>query len=132
MISAFADGSGLAEAKAMVTKDGKHVAWRGTSASCPYTAGVIALMLEKNPQLTVSQVKKILADTADHDLAVTGAVPNGEWGYGKLNAEKALKAVTPGVAVVAVPVATPSPATQPAPVANPDPFANKAPTSGGR
>ena len=47
-----------------ITKDGKHVAWAGTSASCPYTAGVVALMLEKNPQLTANQVKQILRDTA--------------------------------------------------------------------
>ncbi len=107
-ISAMADGSLMSkDGAAFVTKDGKHLAWAGTSASCPYTAGVIALMLEKNPQLTANQVKQILHDTADHDFAVTGAVPNPEWGYGKLNPEKALEKVTAGAA--APPVAPPSP-----------------------
>ena len=97
-ISALAVGSTLADdmgGSVAITKDGKHVAWAGTSASCPYTAGVIALMLQKNPRLTENQIKRILRDTADHDFDVTGAVPNGEWGYGKLNAEKALDKVPP-------------------------------------
>lgn len=96
-----------------ITRDGKHIAWAGTSASCPYTAGVVALMLEKNPQLTLNQVKQILRDTADHDFAVTGAVPNAEWGYGKLNPEKALAKVPQGAALPLPAAPTSGPATAP-------------------
>jgi subtilisin family serine protease len=119
MISTLADGAkNIAAGNATITKDGKHVAWSGTSAACPYTAGVVALMLEKNPQLTANQVKKLLCDSADHDLSVTGAVPNGEWGYGKLDAEKAIAAVPAGTAA---PVNEPSPVATPAPPASPTP-----------
>jgi hypothetical protein len=36
----------------------------GTSASCPQTAGIAALMMSANPDLTPVQVKSILAETA--------------------------------------------------------------------
>jgi len=38
--------------------------WTGTSFSSPLTAGVAALMLEKNPSLTQAQVESILKSTA--------------------------------------------------------------------
>jgi len=75
---------------ANITDDGLHLAWAGTSASSPYTAGVIALMLQKNPNLDANQVKEILKKTAIHD-ELTGAVPNIYWGYGKLNPSAAIR-----------------------------------------
>ena len=36
----------------------------GTSAACPQVAGVVALLLEKDPTLTPARVKKILVDSA--------------------------------------------------------------------
>jgi subtilisin family serine protease len=75
---------------ANITDDGFHLAWAGTSASSPYTAGVIALMLQKNPTLDANQVREILKKTAIHD-ELTGAVPNVYWGYGKLNPSAAIR-----------------------------------------
>jgi subtilisin family serine protease len=72
-------------------KNGKLTIFNGTSAATPYTAGVIALMLEKDPSLTVGQVKDLLHKHASHDTYV-GDVPNATWGYGKLDLE-AIKAV---------------------------------------
>ena len=80
--------------KANITDDGYHLAWAGTSASSPYTAGVIALMLQKNPTLTAVQVKEILKKTAIKD-ELTGATPNPFWGYGKLNPAAAIRDTTP-------------------------------------
>lgn len=45
----------------------------GTSAASPMVAGVVALMLEANPELTWRDVKHILAETSDKiDLGATG------------------------------------------------------------
>ncbi|MEO7717036.1 MAG: S8 family serine peptidase [Capsulimonas sp.] len=96
-ISPLAQGSsmGLNEAGkpdlASLTPDKKHIAWSGTSAACPYTAGVIALMLQKNPALDEAQIRKILTSTA-HSDDFTGSVPNSEWGYGKLDPAAAIHA----------------------------------------
>ena len=48
----------------------------GTSAACPQVAGVIALMLEKDPSLTPAQVKQKLMDSA-RDIT-TGSTGTGE------------------------------------------------------
>jgi minor extracellular serine protease Vpr len=130
VISAYAAGSGIAadmggkdDPNMAILPDKIHVAWRGTSASCPYTAGVVALMFEKDPQLTANQIKQILRDTADHDLDSTGAVPNPRWGYGKLDPAAAIDKVPQGSGtpppVSNPPVATP-PVTNPPP-SNPPP-----------
>ena len=74
------------------TPDGQHLAWQGTSAATPYVAGVVALMLQKDPRLDESQIQRILTRTARHD-DFTGAVPNPQWGYGKLDPGAALRAV---------------------------------------
>ncbi len=97
MLSPLAAGSALGKDgdgkpdPTMILPDGKHLAWAGTSAASPYTAGVIALMLEKNPTLDESQVRDILTKSATQDT-LTGAVPNSQWGYGKLNPAAALAA----------------------------------------
>lgn len=61
------------------------------SAAAPLSMGVIALMLEVNPDLTPQQIKNILHDTSRQD-ANTGTVPNDTWGYGKLDALAAINA----------------------------------------
>ena len=75
-----------------VTRDGKHMAWSGTSAAAPYVAGVVALMLQKNPNLDAAQIKNILITTAKRGDNFVGTVPNLEWGYGKIVPSAALSA----------------------------------------
>jgi len=86
------DGSMASGDGTHFTLDGLHVAWSGTSAATPFTAGVIALMLQKNPTLDSEQVRQILKKTAKSGGAV-GAVPNQLWGWGMINPEAVLKAV---------------------------------------
>jgi subtilisin family serine protease len=74
---------------------GKLTVFDGTSAATPYVAGVVALMLEKNRDLTLGQIKDLLHNHATHDKWV-GAAPNATWGYGKLDVE-AVKGVLSAV-----------------------------------
>jgi subtilisin family serine protease len=71
--------------------NGRYVRATGTSVSSPLVAGVIALLLEASPKLTVDSVKSILASTALRDR-FTGALsgPDNLWGAGKINAYGAL------------------------------------------
>ena len=66
----------------------------GTSASAPIVSGIVALMLEKNPNLTRSEVENILKNSADK----IGNVPyssgrNNYYGYGKVNLEKIMNSI---------------------------------------
>lgn len=77
----------------------------GTSSACPIVAGVAALVLSANPDLTAAQVKQILISNTDKitDLdpdpqfgfrkGSYDAQGHSEWfGYGKVNAYKAVSA----------------------------------------
>ncbi len=64
----------------------------GTSSAAPHVVGTAALLLQYNPGLTHEQIRAILMNTARKDN-FTGDVPNGEWGYGKLNTEGAIRFV---------------------------------------
>jgi minor extracellular serine protease Vpr len=63
----------------------------GTSGSAPIVLGAVALMLQRNPALTANQARTILRNTARSD-SFTGAVPNNDWGYGKLDVQAAVAA----------------------------------------
>jgi subtilisin family serine protease len=81
------------EEKGAIVRDttGKYQLFNGTSAAAPYAAGIIALMFEKDPNLTFSRVRELLRQNVQRDRFTGGR--KGEytpdWGFGKLN----LKAV---------------------------------------
>lgn len=60
----------------------------GTSAAAPQAAGVAALMLSVNPELTEAQVRSFLQQSAT-DMGTAGF--DNSYGYGRLNAFEALK-----------------------------------------
>lgn len=62
----------------------------GTSMAAPHMTGIVALILQANPNLNHIDVKNILESTATQDDE-TGAVPNNTYGYGKVNALEAVK-----------------------------------------
>ncbi len=68
---------------------GTYGKFGGTSGALPQAAGTVALMLQKNPNLTPEEVKAALQAAATED-SYTGATPNTAWGFGKLNAYKSL------------------------------------------
>jgi len=58
----------------------------GTSASAPLVSGVIALLLEKNPNLTRVEVENILKNTSDKiGNIVYESGRNDYYGFGKIN-----------------------------------------------
>jgi subtilisin family serine protease len=69
-------------------KGGGYGSWYGTSFSSPIVAGVSALILSLNPQLTNAQVVDILKKTSD-DLGIYGY--DIYFGYGRVNAYRALQ-----------------------------------------
>lgn len=82
------------------TPDRGRGSFGGTSSATPLTAGVCALILSRNPQLTARQVRAILEDTADKipGDTVTAQYINGHdlrYGHGRVNAHRAVAAVTP-------------------------------------
>lgn len=65
----------------------------GTSASSPAAAGIVALLLQANPNLTPDDIHEIIRTTAIEDVH-TGNLPdagNNNWGHGKINAYGAIK-----------------------------------------
>lgn len=84
----------------------------GTSSSTPKVAGIVALMLSKNPNLTPAQVKAILKESAD-DIDSPGI--DDKTGAGRVNAFNAVMAVPAdgGGAPVASFTASPTTGTTP-------------------
>ena len=68
-------------------KDGKYYMANGTSFSAPFVAGLIALMLSDNPQLTTEEVKTKLL-TYVEDLGENGW--DQYYGWGLANAYSAI------------------------------------------
>ena len=72
----------------------------GTSAACPYVAGIAALILDTNPDLTVDEVNTIIEQSAqkirtdNYTYTNSSNRPNGIWnnelGYGLVNANQAV------------------------------------------
>ncbi|MCF8245794.1 MAG: S8 family serine peptidase [Saprospiraceae bacterium] len=78
--------------------------FNGTSSACPNAAGVMALILSVNPNLTQVQARQILESTCDkvggYTYSTVSGHPNGTWtnqlGYGRLNALAAVQAAGAG------------------------------------
>jgi len=90
------------------TNQEDYTAWfSGTSAAAPFVAGVAALVLSANPNLTQAQVRSIIESTAQkvnersltnpngYVYFITSGRPHGTWnnkvGYGLVNAYEAVK-----------------------------------------
>jgi subtilisin family serine protease len=65
----------------------------GTSMSAPATSGIVAMLLQINPQLSPAEIKALFTKTAITD-AFTSSIPSGgstTWGGGKVNAMGAIR-----------------------------------------
>ncbi len=94
-IDSFTGGSVLPE---FLTNDGgKHYVAFGSSMSAATVTGTVALMLQANRNLSPDQLRRLLTRTVTNDQ-YTGAAISARFGYGKLNALEAVKAVVENVA----------------------------------
>ena len=72
----------------------------GTSSACPLVAGIIALMLEANPNLSWRDIQHILIETAekidptdpDWTTNAAGYPVNHRYGFGRIDAQAAVNA----------------------------------------
>ncbi len=78
----------------------------GTSQAAPHVSGVVALMFEMNPNLDHAAIKGHLTSTCDRpDPDPHGSLGDDGYGFGLVNAEKAVKAARPPtVSVPAEPI----------------------------
>ena len=80
----YPNGTGVHPDQWHVDTSENYMQMNGTSSAAPYTAGIIALMLQKKPDLTTGEIKSLLELNATQD-SYTGTAPNPGWGYGKLD-----------------------------------------------
>ncbi|WP_366558049.1 S8 family serine peptidase [Okeania sp. SIO3B5] len=81
--------SSASTCSSMMQVDQFHKVMAGTSMATPFITGLVALLLEKEPQLTPEEIKQRL-----HSSSFIPGEPVGsfdpKWGFGLINAEKLL------------------------------------------
>jgi subtilisin family serine protease len=90
---ALADGSHMATAPQYRPRHsdlGPYITIQGTSMATPFVAGLVALLLEREPTLNPEEIQQRLRVTARRD-ADTGRVWNPGFGVGKLDAQALLQ-----------------------------------------
>jgi len=91
IIAAMSKSTGELSEGTKITEDEiDYLAMRGTSMACPHAAGVVALLLQMEPDLDPEQVRQILQVTARSDEHTGTDLPNHVWGYGKIDAHEAV------------------------------------------
>ena len=79
--------------------DSEYIFMSGTSMACPHAAGVVALLLSKNSNLSPDQVRMILNNSTEPvsafgincGLVRESMYPNNHGGHGRINATKVLE-----------------------------------------
>ncbi|MEO7934138.1 MAG: S8 family serine peptidase [Chthoniobacterales bacterium] len=85
----------------------------GTSAATPLAAGIAALMISENPSLTALEVRTLLHQTCDQigGVAYDANGRNPLYGYGRVNARRAVGSALPILCIANATVAETAPGT---------------------
>ena len=104
-ISIWSDNSNYTPYTAKWILDQKYI-WApmsGTSMSSPAVTGIVALLLQANPALTVDEIRDIITSTAHNDVKTGPLVANDSadfrWGWGKIDA---LRAINKALSMVSI------------------------------
>jgi subtilisin family serine protease len=81
---------------------------QGTSMAAPHVTGVVALMLQKNANLKFDEIQATIQTFCRKPNGVT-PLPNGDWGFGKIDAQLATANIPPGSAFTGDPAPPPPP-----------------------
>jgi len=93
-LSIFPDISAPGVAILSSAPDGGYQGMLGTSQASPHVVGTIALMLDANPDLSIANIESTLKATAKH-LPLGFFSPNFSYGWGRVDALEAVRAVIP-------------------------------------
>jgi subtilisin family serine protease len=74
-----------------------HFADGGTSTASPVVAGTAALMLQRNPNATNLEIRNAIVYCADEDIYTGFSLPTPAWGFGKVDAFKAMTGCVLGI-----------------------------------
>jgi subtilisin family serine protease len=94
VLSSFSSFFSASPDSHFIAADGVHIAMHGTSMAVPHVTGVIALLFEADPDLDSYTIKRILINGAGKVEAMRGRPWDRRWGYGILDADAMLRAVT--------------------------------------
>lgn len=84
IISAMSSAAGFDRS---MTLNSKYVVMAGTSMACPFVSGLVALLLQRDPNLTPDKVKELLKYNSVIPGQATGTF-DPKWGFGLINTEK--------------------------------------------
>jgi len=66
---------------------GGYAVYDGTSMATPHVTGLVALLKEANPRLSVSDIENIIKSTA---VPLGTGIPNNDYGWGRIDAAEAV------------------------------------------
>lgn len=69
---------------------GGYETYSGTSMASPHVAGAVALLLSKNPSMTVEEIRQILRESVGDDNDPGAPGKDTRYGWGRLNALQAI------------------------------------------